>query len=117
MKSKQTNRKPSISEFLSYIPVRANYEWSVDEEGLVHIKVPKFQSNLGKKLCRLVRRKETFTADMDRLGSLVWLHCDGKNNVEDILQVLEKEYSDEKDLDQRLFLFLQQMKNLNYISY
>jgi len=117
MKSKQTARKPSISEFLSYVPVRANYDWTVDEQGLVHIEVPKFQSNIGKKLCRLLRRKETFTADMDRLGSIVWLHCDGKKNVNDILQVLREECSDEKDLDQRLFLFLRQMNNLNYILY
>ena len=117
MKSKKQKRKPTISEFLSFVPVRADYEWTVDDEGIVHIKVPKFQSKWGKRMCKLLHRKETFTADMDRLGSLVWMQCTGKNTVEDILDVLKKEYGDEKDLDQRLFLFLRQMKNLNYISY
>jgi hypothetical protein len=117
MKSKQQKRKPTISEFLSFKPFRAEYEWTVDDEGLVHIMVPKFHGKWGKRLCRVLRRKETFTADMDKLGSIVWMHCDGKNTVEDILNILKEKYGDEEDIDQRLFLFLQQMKNLNYIFY
>lgn len=117
MKSKQQRRKPTIDEFLSFIPVRADYEWTVDEDGLVHIVVPKFHGKWGKRFCRALRRKETFTADMDKLGSIVWMHCDGKNTVEDILNILKEKYGNEKDIDQRLFLFLQQMKNLNYIFY
>jgi hypothetical protein len=117
MKSKQEKRKPTISEFLSFIPLRAEYEWSTDEDGLVHIKVPKFHSKWGKRLCRLLRRKETFTAEMDKMGSIVWKQCDGKNTVQDILDVLKEEFGDEEKLDQRLILFLQQMKNLNYIYY
>jgi len=116
MKSKAEKRKPTIDEFLSFIPVRAGYEWKVDNEGLVHITVPKFHSSLGKRFCKLIRRKDSFTADMDRLGSIVWLHCDGRNSVKDILDELKKEY-DEQDLDQRLFLFLQQMRNLNYLQF
>ena len=117
MKSKADQRKPTIDEFLSFIPVRADYEWMVDDEGLVHITVPKFHSALGKRFCQLIRRENSFTADMDRLGSIVWLHCDGRNSVKDILDVLKKEYDDEKDLGQRLFLFLQQMRNLNYLQF
>jgi hypothetical protein len=51
------------------------------------------------------------------MGSIVWKHCDGKNTVQDILDVLKEEYGDEEGLDQRLFLFLQQMQNLNYLRY
>jgi hypothetical protein len=54
---------------------------------------------------------------MDKMGSIVWKQCDGKNTVQDILDVLKEEFGDEEKLDQRLILFLQQMKNLNYIYY
>ena len=117
MKNKQKSRKPTIDEFLSFIPIRVGYEWTVDDEGLVHITVPKFQGKWGKRMCRVLRRTETFTADMDRLGSIVWLQCDGKNTVKDILEEVKKEYTDENELDQRLFLFLQQMRNLNYLLF
>jgi hypothetical protein len=119
MKSKSKNKpaKPTIEDFLSFIPKRAGYEWNVDEEGIVHISVPKFQGKWGKRLCKVLRKKETFTADMDELGSIVWTHCDGKNTVEDILAVLKEKYGDEKDLDQRLIVFLHQMRNLNYLYY
>ncbi len=119
MKSKPKDKpaKPTVKDFLSFIPIRVGYEWSTDDDGIVHIIVPKFHGKWGKRWCKLLRRKETFTADMDKMGSIVWMHCDGKNTVEDILVVLKKEYGDEEDLDQRLFLFLQQMKNLNYLRY
>ena len=117
MKSKPIRTKPTAEEFLTFIPVRVDYEWTVDDAGLVHITVPKFQSKWGKKMCRVLRRTETFTADMDRLGSIVWLHCDGKHSVKDILEELRKEYTDENELDLRLFFFLQQMKNLNYLLF
>jgi len=119
MKSKPKDKpaKPTVEEFLSFIPIRVGYEWSTDDEGIVHIIVPKFHGKWGKRWCKLLRRKETFTADMDKMGSIVWTHCDGKNTVQDILDVLKEEYGDEEDLDQRLFLFLQQMQNLNYLRY
>jgi hypothetical protein len=116
-KSKNHQKKPTIPEFLTYKPLRAEYEWFIDEEGLVHIKVPKFQSKWGKRLCRLLHRKEMFTADMDKIGSVVWIHADGSNTVSDILEIIRKKYGEQENLDQRLFLFLQQMKNLNYLSY
>jgi hypothetical protein len=37
--------------------------------------------------------------------------------VKIILENLKKEFPDEKNIDQRLYLFLQQMKNLNYIDF
>ena len=114
---KQQTRKPTVEEFLLFKPVRADYEWSTDEDGLVRIKVPKFESSIGKKFCRLIRKENIFVANMDEIGSVVWKHCDGKTTVKEILSLLEKERDADEDLDQRLFLFLQQMRQLRYIYY
>ena len=37
--------------------------------------------------------------------------------VADILEILEEEYPGQKDLDQWLFLFIQQMGQLHYLTY
>ncbi len=117
MKNKQKYRKPTVDEFLAYIPRRRDFKWTTDKDGFVHITVPKFESKIGKKFCSLLRKKQMITADMDALGSLVWHKCDGNRTVKDILKILEKEFSDQTDLEQRLFLFIQQMGMLYYLEY
>jgi hypothetical protein len=107
---------PTAEEFLEFIPKKGEFEWSTNEEGLVEIKVPKFKGNFGKSFCKVMRKDNTFTAKMDKIGSVVWKNSDGKNKVKDILEILKNELPDEKDLDQRLFLFLQQMNILGYTS-
>ena len=81
------------------------------------MEVPKFKSNLGKSFCKLIKKENMFTANMDRLGSLVWKNCNGKNTVKQILEIVKKEFPEEKDVDQRLFSFIQQIGSLNYIDY
>ena len=116
-KNKTQPRKPTVDEFLTFRPKRNDFNWTTDEKGLVHITVPKFHSELGKKFCRLLRKDQMISADMDELGSLVWKYSDGSNTVADILRILEKEFPDQQNLDQRLFLFIQQMGQLYYLSY
>ncbi len=108
---------PTVDEFLRYVPVREGYEWFINKEGLVQIKIPKFTSSFGKSFCRIIKKDNKFSANMDKIGTIVWINCDGKKTVKDILEILTKEFPKEKDIDQRLFLFLQQMKSLNYINY
>jgi len=110
-------RPPTVEEFLTYIPVRLDYQWSVDEEGLVQIKIPKFTSSLGKSFLKIIKKDNKFTANMDKIGSIVWKNSDGKKTVKEILEILKKEFPKEDEIDQRLFLFLQQMRVLNYLTY
>ena len=114
---KTTNQLPTTDEFLKYIPKRLDFEWYTNKEGLVRIKVPKFKSNIGISFCKLVRKDNIFVANLDKLGSLVWKSCDGKNTVNQILELVKKEFPKEINIDQRLFLFLQQMNGLNYIDF
>ncbi len=114
---KKEIHKPTVDEFLQFRPVRADYEWSTDQQGLVQIRVPKFDSQIGKRFCHLLRKENMFTANMDELGSAVWKRCDGNTSVADILEALKKEFDDTENLDQRLFLFLQQMRQLRYLYY
>ena len=110
-------RLPTVEEFLQYRPRRLDFEWSTNAEGLVEMTVPKFKGNLGKSFCKVIRKENMFTANMDRLGSLVWKNCDGERTVGQILEIVKKEFPEEKNTDQRLFSFIQQMGSLNYIDY
>jgi hypothetical protein len=112
---KQKKRPPTVEEMLRFKPMRLDFDWFKNDEGLVEIKVPKFTSNFGKSFCRVIRKDNTFCAKMDKIGSVIWEKSDGKNSVKDILNTLEKNFPDEENLDQRLFLFLQQMYSLNYL--
>jgi hypothetical protein len=114
---KKSNAPPTIDEFLTYKPKRGEFPWSTTSEGLVIITVPKFKGTLGQSFCKVLKRKNTFKANLDKLGSLIWRHCDGAKTVKDILDLLIREFPDRKNIDQRLFLFLQQLKALNYITY
>jgi hypothetical protein len=113
---KAKQRLPTVDEFLRFVPKRLQTEWSINDEGLVELKVPKFNSSLGKSFCSLVRKDNSFAAKMDKIGSLVWQNCDGRNTVQDILKKLRKEFPKEENIDQRLFLFLQQMHGLHYLE-
>jgi len=116
-KNRKKYRPPTTEEFLRYRPRKADFEWSTNAEGLVEIKVPKFESNFGKSFCKVIRKENMFTANMDKLGSLVWKNCDGKNTIKQILKIVKKEFPEEKNIDQRLFSFIQQMGILSYIGY
>jgi hypothetical protein len=109
-------RLPTADEFLKFRPKREELDWYINSEGFVEIKVPKFKSDFGKSFCNIIRKDDTFTAKMDKIGSLVWNNCDGLNSVKDILKKVKKEFPKEENIDQRLFLFLQQMQNLHYVK-
>ena len=112
---KEKPRLPTEEEFLSFIPRRAEFEWKVNSEGFVEIVVPKFKSNFGKSFCKIIKKDDTFSAKMDSIGSVIWQESDGEKTVKEILEIVRKKFPDEKEIDQRLYYFLQQMYSLNYI--
>ena len=63
-----------------------------------------------------MKKENTFVANFDVIGSLVWKHCDGKNTVQQILDIVKQEFPKGINIDQRLFLFLQQMNALHYLK-
>jgi len=116
-KNKQKKpRAPTVDEFLKFKPKRNDLEWKENSDGLVKIKIPKFKSNFGKSFVKTIKKDENFTANMDKIGSAVWKECDGVKTVEEILKIVKKNFPKEENIDQRLFLFLQQMHSLSYLD-
>jgi hypothetical protein len=116
-KKNNKSRPPTKEEFLRFKPTRLDFEWNKNGEGLVELKVTKFKGNIGKSFCKILKRENQFIANMDKIGSIAWEKSNGKNTVEDIINVIENEFPDEVNIDQRLILFIQQMGQLGYITY
>ena len=106
---------PTEKEFLKFMPKRIDLDWKINN-GLVEIKILKFKSNFGKSFCRIIKKDNYFIGNMDKIGSIVWQNCNGVNTVNKILQILQKEFPDEKNIDQRLFLFIRQLHSLKYLE-
>jgi hypothetical protein len=117
MKNKPKINIPTVEEFNKYKPKRLDFKWNTNKDDLVVLTVPKFSSNLGISFCKLLKKENSFSAHLDKLGSIIWHNCDGTTSVRIILGKLSKEFPNEKNIDQRLYLFLQQMKNLHYIDF
>lgn len=117
IKKKSKPRLPTKEEFLRFKPNKSDFEWVKNNEGLVEIKVIKFKGSIGKSLCRLLKRDNVFMAKMDKIGSIAWEHSDGKNTVDNLIKIIESEFPDEENIDQRLILFIQQMGQLGYMTY
>ena len=113
----QKPQLPTAEQFLTFTPRRLDFQWKINNEGRVEIIVPKFTSNVGVTFCKLLRKENKFTAHLDEIGSLVWQQCDGNHTVKQILEALQKKFPNQKEIDQRLFLFFQQMRSLNYLEY
>jgi len=88
-KSKK-QQTPTEKEFLKYTPKRVNLEWKLNDEGLIEIKIPKFKSKFGKSFCRIIKKDNFFIGNMDKIGSIIWQNCNGKNTVKDILEIIQE---------------------------
>lgn len=81
------------------------------------VSVPKFTSKTGAKFVKLLHKENKIEANLDALGSFVWVTIDGQLTVKDVLGRVKEKFPAEENIDQRLFLFLQQLKALHYLTY
>lgn len=80
------------------------------EGDLVVVQVPRFRSRWMGWLQRRLK-KPCFQLHLDKIGSTVWLACDGESTVADIGKRLKDRFGDEiEPLWDRLALFIRQMR-------
>ncbi|MFA4029969.1 MAG: hypothetical protein GDYSWBUE_001305 [Candidatus Fervidibacterota bacterium] len=105
------------SQVLRLKPMRdESVAWEVDENGLVRIE-SKHTGLVGRLLGMLLRFKAKRRIELDELGSLVWLMCDGRCTVGEIAQELIKRYKLEKrDAEISLITFIQQLMKRRLIT-
>ncbi len=54
--------------------------------------------------------KKPYKVDLDEIGSFIWKNCNGKNTVEDIINLSKNEFNENvSPAEQRVVLFINQM--------
>ncbi len=91
-------KKKKISpNYMESIPVRSDARpWRIGEDGMVEIDMENkgFYNFLAQKFFKKPRVSHI---SLEKYGSKVWQSIDGKNNINDIVKIMEKAFPKEKD--------------------
>lgn len=92
-------------------------KWELQENGDVQMVIPLKKSLRLTVLSYLFHVPARKTVVLDRLGSEVWLRCDGETSVSQIVDALcEKHKMSRKESEISLFSYLQQLVRRGYIG-
>jgi hypothetical protein len=101
-------KKKDSQNLLDLKPVRLMEH--LIEGDLVVVQIPRFRSRWMGWLQRRLK-KPCFQLHLDKIGSTVWLACDGESTVADIGNRLKERFGEEiEPLWDRLALFIRQMR-------
>jgi len=93
------------------------HKHQINEDGLVDVLVPRFKS---KFMQRFIPRGRSpyIRANLDEIGSKVWLLIDGKKKVGDIAIILKEELKEKVEpVYDRLYLFMNQLYQNGFIFF
>lgn len=103
--------------YLELTPL-AHYEYERRNDGLINVLVPKFSNKILTKLIVPMLKSPYIRANMDELGTAVWLQIDGKTKVYQIASKLEEQFGEKiSPVYDRLTIFLTQLYNAGFISF
>lgn len=102
---------------MELIPIR-NFEHNIKEDGLIDVLVPRFRDKFFGKLLQPKMKNKYIRANLDKIGSFVWLQINGTNTVYDI-SMLSKEHfgEDLKEHNSRTALFVSQLFRNGFINF
>ena len=70
-------------------------DWEINAEtNLVVIKKPKFKNSYLKKYLLPKLKNPNFSVNLDKIGSFVWQHIDGKSSFGDIAIKMSAEFGE-----------------------
>ena len=102
-------------KMLEYVPVRL-CEFEMKDEKIVTVLYNKFEKTWLDKIFKKLQNK-TAKIDLDKIGSVVWLNCDGESNVLTIVEKTQREFEDEEAIKNRVILFLNQLASRHFIQF
>ena len=109
-------RKVSANYFES-VPVRNETRpWRLKDDGMVEIDMENkgFYHSIAQKFFNKPRISHI---SLDKYGSVVWQSIDGKNNVMDIIRIMESTFPKEKDrMMDRVVTYMATLQSNSFIS-
>lgn len=112
-----SKKKKLPANYFENIPVpREDHPWHVRKDGMVEVDMENkgFYHFIAQKFFHKPRVSHIA---LDKYGSAVWQNMDGKNNVMDIIHIMEDSFPKEKDrmLD-RVVTFMATLQRNRFIS-
>jgi len=107
------------ANFLDLTPVRV-HPHEIRDEGLVTILMPRFKNVYLSRMFQPKRKEPFIRIKLDKNGSGVWLHIDGKDSVGTICRKLAEQdplLTGASDTEARVTKFLSQLYLQRYITF
>lgn len=102
-------------ELLDLYPLReCEYKVNSDKVTIIY---DKFEKTFLDKIIKN-KKKRIAKIDLDKIGSFVWLNCNGKKKVFEIIEETEQAFGDkEEKIKERAILFLNQLAQKKFIRF
>lgn len=95
-----------------------NYEYEFREKELVDVLVPRFTNKFARKYILPKMKNPFIRANLDELGSFLWLNIDGKTNVAKLIEIMMERFGDRVEpASERVLLFLTQLYKAGFINF
>ena len=103
--------------FLDLIPtINGSQQWDVLDDGLIQVIIPR-DGIIDKAVRFFFKTPKVMKIDLDSLGSSVWKAIDGKRNMEEIAQIIKKEFGENANpLYERLGTYINILRNNKFIT-
>lgn len=102
--------------FYDMVPKR-KFEHKLNSNGKVEIIIPRFDDNFIGRLISKQSSKENIKAELDEIGTIVWLAIDGKNTVFDISKKLKEKIDDQKQVEERTVEYLKHLYDSSFVDF
>ena len=91
--------------------------WELEESGEIKLTIPLQKSWKVSLLSFLFKVPKQKVVMLDHVGSEVWIMCDGKNRVEDLVsRLVDLHKLSRKEVEISLFSYLQQLARRGYMG-
>jgi hypothetical protein len=106
------------TDWTRLIPARKmNWEINPDTH-LVVLKKPKFKNSFLKKYLLPKLKNPDYSVKLDKIGSFVWQHIDGKLSFGDIAKIMSEEFGELiEPVYERLGQFINSLQRYEFIYY
>lgn len=103
--------------YLDMHPYR-KYDYQFRSDDLVDVLVPRFTSKFAQKFILPRLRNPFIRANLDELGSYLWINIDGKTKVADLIQKMVERFGERvQPATERVLLFLTQLYRAGFINF
>ncbi|MEJ5287510.1 MAG: hypothetical protein CH6_0539 [Candidatus Kapaibacterium sp.] len=110
-------KKKKNLNYLEMHPFR-NYEYEFRTENLVDVLVPRFTNKFARKYILPKMKNPFIRANLDELGSYLWLQIDGKTSVAKLIEIMVAKFGETVEpATERVLLFLTQLYKAGFINF